>query len=216
MNKAKKSRKTFGIHLIAIAIVAIAVTSQAGPVVVTPGSSAGYLYFPPAAVASGSGSGGESFHPVLGDCEKLDTIGGTCRWGDGTVLKLGAKSGITKYVYQKVETALTYGCNGQFLNTTGTGVDNTNALTCSAVASYCKSKGAGYFLPSISELSLINTNRAVLGLSGNLVSSTLESGGPDPWGEYYYNVKGFLNSNQYSFDRKSSSPQQPFICLRSY
>ena len=151
MNKAKKCRKTFGIHLIAIAFAAIAVTSQAGPVVVTPGSSAGYLYFPPAAVGSGVGSG-TNLHPTLGDCETIDTIGATCRLANGTGVKLGAKSGSLKYLYVNLGT-----------------IKYDDSLTA------CKGKGNGFNLVSYNEMSLISSNKAALGMSGVYWTQTLQT-----------------------------------------
>lgn len=205
MTTTPKFQKSFGHTLFAMVASAFAVSAVAGPVVVTPGSSAGYLYFPPAAVSSGSGSGSD-LHPVLGDCEKIDTIGGTCRWGDGLQMKLGGKAGTTKYLYAVVETARSSSCNVQAY---GSGVDNTERLTaCSQPAAYCKSKGIGFFLPSQGELATVYANRAALGLPTTLVSSTTSAN----WGDYNQLAVAYMYNGTWQYYPTSSAA---FICLRT-
>lgn len=208
MKKATNYCKKLGLNLIAAAIAAFAATSQAGPVVVTPGSSAGYLYFPPAAVSGGAGSGGSEFHAIRGDCEKAENIGESCSWGDGANMRLAGKSGVKKYFFTGLEATKSASCTQVSANQSG--VQNTTLIaSCSQQASTCLSKGSGYYLPNTGELSIIIANRASLGISGIVgTSTTAMTSDAMSYGIVVYN-NGFS-----AYGNPSINSQ--FICVRSY
>lgn len=173
---------------------AVATIVVASPVVVTPGASAGYLYFPtapaPASSASDATGGGRDnpvHDPVTGTCGGVTTIGQECEWGDGSKVKLALTNtgGFKKIFVGQINPALEY-----------------HKLAVGA----CKNTGTGYTLPSISILGAIWANRALIGgITGSLESSTQSASNSSV---NYVLVNGVQDGNYRSYGL-------PFLCIRT-
>ncbi len=192
---------------------AVATIVVASPVVVTPGASAGYLYFPSAPAVSGGGGAAPENDPVAGTCGEKESIGDECIWSDGLSQILAAKNsgGYKKLFILKgnKEVAMP----GHSCDIAGTsqsdGEANTIAMSkkvgCTPAVT-CMSLGTDVFMPAINQVGSLYVNRTVLGLdfSNRLYSSTVTS-------RNYYTY--MINGNVYTQD-VSTYPSGKYICLR--
>lgn len=161
------------IRAAAFGAAAVAASAFASPVVVTPGASAGYLYFAP----STGGGGGTNQNPpeapngeeptVGGECAKATTIGQKCIYGDGTEQYLaGLVVGEHKkiFVSKNILTIEYPSCgknSGTNVTNSASGVDNAKVLEPFActITSICGSGGNTPFTPSLYELGVIFANK---------------------------------------------------------
>lgn len=163
-----------------------AIAANAANVLPTPGSSAGYLYFP-AASSGASGTGGSGGATVTG-CyvgmtlpADVSTTPMPCVPGDPVYASGTNNTEIGKYAgYDNVtmkhlivaatDSAKNEWCDYDGSNKLGTnnfdGASNTTkmaAACASTAAKVCLGLGEKWFLPSYYELATIYTNRAVIG-----------------------------------------------------
>ena len=198
----------------AFGAVAVATSVVASPVVVTPGASAGYLYFNTAAPTPTQPSGGgNNADTTTGTCGEKESIGDECIWSDGLSQILAAKnSGGYKKLFT-LKTNKEVAMPSHSCDIAGTsqsdGEANTIAMSKKAgctPAVACMSLGTDVFMPAINQVGSLYSNRTVLGMdfSGRFYSSTVAS-------RNYYTY--MVNGNTYTQD-VSSFPNGKYICLR--
>lgn len=159
---------------------AVATSAFASPVVVTPGASAGYLYFP-----SGTGGSGGSGAPTVTGCYigmpiPADIVANPmpCASGDSVYASGSDNTVIGKYgghnpvinkhlVVGMSQVSKEARCDdANSLSQSGKTNTTTIVQKCPTrdnAAKYCSSLGPDWFLPSKTEMDTIFSNRATIG-----------------------------------------------------
>lgn len=153
----------------AFSMFAVAASVIASPVVVTPGASAGYLYFAPA--PTGQGSGQSTTDPKIGTCGEAKANGDECTWGDGAIQVLAAinSGGYKKLFLLKSKLSFPIGrptCGAAASSQTD-GAENTERMAQSNCppALTCRSLGNDVFMPAINQLGLLVMSKNQTGFS---------------------------------------------------
>lgn len=132
----------------------------AAPIVVQPGTAAGYMYFPQQQSSGSSGttnvnvsvsaSSGPQVNPntmkssAAGTCASVSTIGQICEWGDGRSMRYAgvvASTGRKLFVENtSFDPQIPWGCYGITTGASGTsfGLENSNLVLTINNASPCK------------------------------------------------------------------------------
>lgn len=199
MNAVKKNRS---IVLFISALTAFSV--YAAQVLPTPGSTAGYLYFP-AASSGTSGTGGSGGATVTGCYVGMSFPADTsltpipCEVGENVYSSENDNTPIGKYGGKELTTGKHFivandnsgmhpicstGMSFISAHSETDGASNTNAIIsfCStgySAAKICRQIGADWYLPAYRQLSVISANRLTLGVvfDTGYWSSTIDSGG---------------------------------------
>lgn len=179
---------------VAIITAFSAALAGAANVLPTPGSSAGYLYFP-AASSGTSGTGGSGGATVTGCYVGMKTsVPMPCQIGDPVYASstddtiVGKYAGGLDYAARHIIASLTTSYKNyctvnsyMYAYDVANGMNNTNILTSrcgyDTAAGYCAGLGPGWYLPAKDELQMLYNNRSLLGVfSGTDYWSSTENG----------------------------------------
>ena len=205
-------------------IVAAFAASLAGAanVLPTPGSSAGYLYFP--STPSGASGGATATGCYVG---MKPTNPMPCSIGDPVYASptddtiIGKYAGTVDYAARHIIASLAtsykiYCVSSSYMYAydTANGMNNTNILTSrcgyNTAAGYCASLGSGWYLPAKDELQTLYGNRVLLGIFS----------GDDYWSSTENNVNTFsaynLDVSSGSWHTHNKNSPKSALCTRMF